>query len=526
MLITDGSFAYDHRDIYIPGKGSALYIQRYYNSGDRIKGPFGYGWSFMPYAQVIETVKGTETYAIVRWGNGVRLDFLKDADGSYTTPAGFYFTLLRTASGFTLTSPENIVHIFDASGKLTAVASGAATLLSFSYDAAGRLSGIEDLNQRALTFVYEGGTFPVKEIRDHAGRTVQYAYDDGNNLRGVTDAAGGTISYGYDDAHNLKTMMDERGNTYVSQNFDATCDRVTNQISIDGTYNFYYYPSKERGGSFSTAYTDVRRNFSQRTLYYYNTSGKVTRIYDYLTGKNIYMAYDANLNMTEYTDPANKKTTYTYDANGNITSVKNFFNETTVIDYHPVFNTVSKITYPNGQEVVFEYTAGGALSKVTQPDGTEATYTYGTNTVALSEPDGTTTFTFDAFNYVTSITDKDGTTTSYTYDAVGNVRTLMDASGTSSYTYDGKDRLLTATDPANQTTTYGYDAHGNLTTVDYPDGTSHSFSYDGYNRLIDIEQHLGHLVPPTYNSTYRVRQKTGETLGKYAAYRYLAGLLP
>jgi YD repeat-containing protein len=525
VLITNGSFAYDHLDIYIPGKGSALFIHRYYNSKDRIRGPLGYGWSFMPFAQVIETVKGTDEWTIVRWGNGLRLDFLKNNDGSYQTPVGYYYTLLKTASGFKLSSPDLVDFIFDVSGKLTAIMAGTTSILTFTYDSSGRLYKIEDLNQRALTFAYESGTFTVKNITDFSNRTVTYGYDSNNNLLNVTDTAGGTIRYGYDDAHNLTTMTDERGNVYLSQSYDSTYDRVLSQTYSDGTYGFVYYPSKESGGGWSNAYTRVQRN-SHYADYYYDGNGKVTRIYDRTISKNIYMTYDANLNLTLYRDPSNKRTAYSYDDKGNLISNTNFLNQITTIDYHPVFNVVSKITYPSSQAVLFDYTAGGALSKVTLPDGAEISYTYGTDSLSVTETDGTTAFVLDAFNYVSSITDKGGSTTSYTYDAVGNVLTMTDSSGTSRFTYDNKDRMLTATDPASQTTTYTYDAHGNLTSVTSPNGTTHSFAYDQYNRMIDADQQLDHLVPASYNPTHNVRRKLSETLSMYAPSRFLIGLIP
>jgi YD repeat-containing protein len=523
VIITDGNFAYDHQDILIPGKGFGLYVKRYYNSNDLLQGPFGHGWSFMPYINVLEVVKGSEQHAIVRWGNGLRMQYLRNADGTYTGPKGWYYVLSKTASGFTLTHIDQTIFSFDATGKLAAVVNRAGNRLSLSYDGTGRIARIEDTNNRALIFNYDSQR-TVQSITDFTGRTVNYAYDDNNNLTGVTDADGGTINYGYDADDNLTTMTDERGKTYLAQTYD-TNGRVNKQTYADGTMIFSYNPSLESGGGWSPAFTRLNLN-GHLADYYYNADGKVTRIYDRQINKNIYMSYDGNLNLIEFTDPGNNKTVYGYDARGNLISVKNFLNQTTLIEYHPVFNQVTKITYPSGTKVDFEYDAGGALDKVTLPDGTQATYGYSATGVSLTDPDGTTSFTLDQNNYVTAIVDKDGSTTSYTYDAVGNVKTVTDTGGTSSFDYDARDRLLKATDPANQTTNYAYDAHGNLTGVTYPDGTAYSFAYDDYNRLVDPGQSVANMVSPDYNPTVKVRQKIAQTLGKYMPYRFLAGIVP
>ena len=92
----------------------------------------------------------------------------------------------------------------------------------------------------------------------------------------------------------------------------------------------------------------------------------------------------------------------------------------------------------------------------------------------------TYSYTYDALNRLTGITNPDASTASYRYDNAGN-RTNATVSGVMTpATFDGADQML-----ANGTTNYTYDANGNLTSAGGPNGTT-SYTWDAQDRLINV----------------------------------------
>jgi YD repeat-containing protein len=74
-------------------------------------------------------------------------------------------------------------------------------------------------------------------------------------------------------------------------------------------------------------------------------------------------------------------------------------------------------------------------------------------------------------------------TTSYGYDAFGNVSTITDPLGRSvSFSYDGANRVTGQTLPDGRIVGYAYDANGNVTSITPPGRPAHRFSFTALNK--------------------------------------------
>jgi len=77
---------------------------------------------------------------------------------------------------------------------------------------------------------------------------------------------------------------------------------------------------------------------------------------------------------------------------------------------------------------------------------------------------------------------------------------------TSSYTYNGFGEVLTVTDPLGNVTTNVYDTNGNLTLVTSPAPNNSAgasvthFTYDTKGELLTITDPLGHVTTMTYTT--------------------------
>lgn len=140
--------------------------------------------------------------------------------------------------------------------------------------------------------------------------------------------------------------------------------------------------------------------------------------------------YDALDRLARTTDAAGRVTTFGYDTLSRPTSLSN----------------------PGIQ-------ATALVQQTYTPDGLPATLTDGKN--------NTTSFNYDRFDRLSTITFPLGSTETFTYDANSNVLTRKTrAGGTITFGYDTLNRLATKTPPSAPVVSYGYDRAGRLRSVD------------------------------------------------------------
>jgi RHS repeat-associated protein len=149
-------------------------------------------------------------------------------------------------------------------------------------------------------------------------------------------------------------------------------------------------------------------------------------------------------------------------------------------------------TDANGNVTSYTYDTKGNVLTVTPPGSVGAeTVTYDSLSRPSTITDGNgskSTITYNADNQPTQITyAKDGTSINYTYDADGNLTQRTDGAGTTTYTYDGYNRVTEIQQSGQANLNYTYDAAGNLKTEQGAGGTT-TYSYDKANEVSGINQ--------------------------------------
>jgi len=116
----------------------------------------------------------------------------------------------------------------------------------------------------------------------------------------------------------------------------------------------------------------------------------------------------------------------------------------------------------------------------------QAAAVYAGTTPSADYPTVVTSYTYDALNRLTSLTDPVGNTTSYTYDYRGLVLTeTNEKNATRYYTYDALGRLISKTDRNDRVTTYAYDSVGRLTAENWVNGNrTFLYIYDSVGNLL------------------------------------------
>jgi RHS repeat-associated protein len=114
-----------------------------------------------------------------------------------------------------------------------------------------------------------------------------------------------------------------------------------------------------------------------------------------------------------------------------------------------------------------------------------------------------TTYTYDALDRVTQVTDPSGYNTTYQYDGLSDpTSTTSPDSGTKAKTYDAAGNVLTATDANGNTVTYTYDAIDRRLTGTYADSSKNvTYTYDQPNSVTgcSVSYPIGHLTQVVEN---------------------------
>jgi RHS repeat-associated protein len=411
---------------------------------------------------------------------------------------------------------------YDADGHRTSYTDRGGHTTSYTYDAAGRMTTTTYPDNSTSATVYDSAS-RVSSTVDRNGNSTSYAYDDAGRRTGVTDALNHTTSFVYDNAGQQLSVTDARNNT-VQYAYDAD-GRQTRTTYPDQSFSLTGYDALGR----MTSKTDQA---SVVTGYGYDNLGRLTSVTQDVGGLNLVTnyGYDELGNRVAQTDAAKRTTKYAYDqlgrrsqrtlplgqaesygyeANGNLSSKTDFNGKTTTYSYDPTNRLLTKTPDAsfNASPVTLTYTATGKRQTMTDPSGT-TTYSYDPQTDRLMSkqtPYGTI---------------------SYTYDAAGDVTDISSSNqngAAMAYQYDKLNRLSSVIVAGQSPTVYGYDDVGNLAGYTYPNGVTTALQYDPLNRLTSLASQGPQGAAASYSYTLGAAgNRTGVTElgGRTVSYGY------
>lgn len=442
-----GNFSESMTDLATPGRGLPLNVTRTYNAQLATSdAPFGYGWSFpygMTFSQTADTAQVTEE-------------------------GGTIVTFYRFSNIYETAAPRfavSLVDNFDGTVTFTRL-----NRESFTFDAStGELLSEQDLNGQnastpyATTFLYTSGKLTT--ATDPAGRTYTFGWT-GTHITSLTDSSSParTVTYAYDGSGNLTDVYGVNSTRSPSLlNDDHTV------FTYDGSHRMLTMRAPKFYGS-TISPTPVTTNVydgSSRVTSQTDPLGHTTT-FDYTTvpGSTIVTDPEGNESLDEYVDGLLLSCTVGYGTAGAAT---------TEYSYDPVSLGTTEVTDPNGHVWTATYDDAGSKLSATDP---------------LNR---TTTYTYNAYNEVTSITEPKTfggvhAETIFGYDdpgysagGVGNLTSkespLIDGTGTitdDQITYfDHSDAshpgdVTSVVDPDANTTTFAYDSYGDLSSQTAP----------------------------------------------------------
>lgn len=457
----------------------------------------------------------TTTFA---YGQGTTTVTDPEGDVTETTFVDNVPTTVVTAQGSDDEATKHIAYD-DAKNPIT-VTDGRGHQTHYTYDAGGNRTSRTDPLDRETTWTYNSDHDVLTQTLP-SGLTASYAYDAHGNVTSLTKDAPGAAdqvtTFDYDSAGDLTQRTDPLDHSWT-YTYNSHGDRVTATSPLGHETS---YAHDDDG--FVTSTVSPRGHVSGAdpadftTTYERNAAGQPTEITDQL-GHETTFAYDANGNTTSTADADGRTTTTTFDAEDHPTAVERGDGSTTHTAYDDNGDVISR-TDGEGHQTTYARDAQRRVVTSTDPNDRATHYQYDDvgNRTAVIDADGrTTTSTYDDANQLTDISDSSGHPgdVSISYTADGLSSSMTDDSGTSHWTYDPLDRLTSTESGAGQHVGYHYDAANRLTSIDYPDAlvpaapedTPDTVSagtvtrgYDADDRLTSVEDWLDNETTFAYN---------------------------
>ena len=385
---------------------------------------------------------------------------------------------------------------YNGGGQVTKTTDACGNTTVNTYDALGNVAAATDGEGNKTTYTYDGfGNLLTVTTAD--GVKTTYEYDASGNLTKQTDGAGNVTSYTY-NAANLVLTKTESGTVVATYTYNGDGSTAT-MTDANGTVNIYVY--NVHGELVSETATGANGAKSTYT-YTYNRVGDLTSMTDG-SGTTTY-TYDELGRVISKDAPNFGKVTYTYDLISGMDEGYHYELQTdstgttkTVYDRQNRIASVSTSTGERTDVAEISYYDNGARKQVTYADGSSEYYTfYGNNLVKGVTNKLADDTVIDQFSYV--------------YDGAGNLKSKIELAngvmrGETTYTYDKQNRLVSVTNPDGSTTTYTYDKAGNRateTTVENGVETVKTYTYNGRNQLLTVEQTIGGVAVSRTTYTY------------------------
>jgi len=348
-------------------------------------------------------------------------------------------------------TPKVTTNSYDTNGNLLSQNEAGITN-TYTYNSQGGL--LTSVDGRGATSTYSRNTFGNKSSETSAtGNTTTYTYDNLGRVTQILDPSNKTKAYTYDSNNNVLTSDDGSGTT---TNIYSVDNKLTKSTSPDNKSIEYTYNS-------NGSQTQVKDELLNLTNYGYDQYNNLTTRQDALNRTTTEL-YDALNRKKQSTTPLGKVAKWEYDAVGNITKRIDESNRSTIYEYDNMDRLI-KTTYPDASIITYAYDFRGNLTKVISPSGT-------------------TDYTYDIYDRLSSEKDPHNLQVNYSYDNSDNMTNITyPGNKTVNYTYDNSNRLSTVTDWNSKQSNYKYNGNGTLSKKRLSNNIVASYEYDSANRL-------------------------------------------
>lgn len=325
---------------------------------------------------------------------------------------------------------------YDGNGNLLSVTLPNTGVINYAYDNRNRLITRTDAMNQNESWTYDGMGHVLTHT-DRKGQVTDVSYDALNRRSLVSYADGSGIQSSYDAGNRLTSLTDSTSGT-LNWGYDGL-DRVTSTSSPQGSVSYTYDAASRRISMTAAAQATANYTFDNANRLTAITQGSET----------VQLAYDADNRRTTLTLPNGIVVNYGYDTASELTG----------------------LTYTQGNgttlgNLAYVYDAD---RRIIQKSGTFAT---GVLPTATTQP-----ATFDLNDRKTSFNGQ-----ALTYDANGN----LTSDGTNTYSWNARNQLTQISQGGNAQLSFSYDPLGRCISKTVQ-GTATQFLYDGNNAVQETQ---------------------------------------
>lgn len=212
-------------------------------------------------------------------------------------------------------------------------------------------------------------------------------------------------------------------------------------------------------------------------------------------------------------------TSYIIDEKDGLKSVRDLNNNTLTV-------SPQGIIHSSGRSITFTRDAQNRITRITDPSGAHLNYSYDTNGDLISSTDSdarTTTYAYNLTHGLLDIVDpanRRGIRNEY--DASGRLLSTTDAEGnTIRFTFNPNSRQQIVTDRRGKITVYEYDERGNTLSITDAEGKVTRSTYDVFGNRLSMTDQLGNTTTYTYDARGNMLSKT-DAQGRVTRFTYNA----
>lgn len=386
---------------------------------------------------------------------------------------------------------------YDTSHKVTSISSALASapgteLSKTTYTYTSGLTKITDGRGNVTEHTIDSSG-KVTAVKDALGRSQSTSYTTNNNVATTTDALGSGSTPGNVTTYSYDQLNNATGVSYpTGAAASATYSQGTSCPGAGSGNPNLPKCSKDDAGNGKSFEYDTAGNVTSTTDTTSGGTGAVTETYTYeKTNRSVCGGFEGQICSSK--NGIGGVTSYAYDTSGNLLSVTPPAPMGKTVYEYDSLGRVTKVTDGNGDATSYTYSQRDDVLQTTFAGGATFNAEYYQNGTIHFQRDSTTgtkeSF-YDGLARLLRVTGPAaGTTQSYTYDKVGNVLGYTDAQGKVSYTYDAANQLTQLTEPGGTCTTatpvassgcvkFEYDKNGAETKRIYPGGATMAITND------------------------------------------------
>jgi len=405
----------------------------------------------------------------------------------------------------------------EGTGLLLSMTDALNRTTNFSYDSMADVTGITQLTQSSnpitTTFSYTSQYYEPSSITDPMGNTTSGTYDSNGNMTSITDPMGNTAQITYSSGGQATSITDPLGDetqlAYQSGNLVSITDPL-----------------------------------GRTTSRFIDAAGRVAAITDPLNHVTR-IVYDPLNRITSVVDSLGNQTSFTYDGNSNLLTVTDANQHTTTFTYNNMDLAATRED-PLKNTASYQYDLNGNLIQLTDRKGQVTTINYdgvnrptfvGYGTQAGPTYQSTVSYTWDAGNRLTGVSDSIAGTISRSYDGLNGLLSETTTLGSVGYTYDADERRQTMTVSGQTAVNYTWDNDSRLTAIaqgsadvaftydgdwrrtsmQFPNNVAATYAYDAASQLIGIVYQGGALAPSNLAYSYDLDGRRSGVSGSLAS---------